>query len=79
MQNSYTPIIILLSLCIVVVAFARWFDRRYYIPFLNETLYKHRKEPVYNPNLLGVGLLAAGGGLLIWTVVGCIWVWFLHK
>lgn len=79
MQTTHIIILVLVLLDIAAVLLARWFDRRYYVPFLNATMNRPRKECVYNPNLLGVGLLAAGGGLLFWIMVGCTWLWFFHK
>lgn len=77
MHSSFVPIMILMAPCIAVVLFARWFDRKYYIPFLNETLNRYKKKPVDEPNLIGVGLMAAGGGLVIWLLIGCVWMWVI--
>ena len=69
MRSTNTAIIILLVLDIAVLLAARWFDQRYYLPFLNATMSKARKEPVYKANLFNIGLLTAGSGLLIWTLI----------
>lgn len=80
MRSTYIVIIILLVLDMAVVLLARWFDRRYYVPFLNTVMNRKRKQPQHNPYLIRLGLLAAGGGMLIWTLIGCcIWLSLNHK
>ncbi|EHQ27501.1 hypothetical protein [Mucilaginibacter paludis] len=78
MRTSYLAISILLVLDIAVLLIARWFDRRYYLPFL-ETVMKQKKEPVCNPNLIPLGIMAAGGGLLIYALIGFAWVCLTHN
>ncbi len=80
MKGTYIVTIGLLLLDLAVMLLARWFDRRYYVPFLNTVMNKQRKEPEYNPQLIRLGLLAAGGGLLAWSLIGCcIWLSLTHK
>jgi len=78
MGTAKIVIVVLLVLDIGVFLLARQFDRRYYIPFLTTAL-KHRKEPLYNPNLFTVGLLAMSGGALIWALLWGSWMWLFHK
>jgi hypothetical protein len=78
MQSTYIAVSILLVLDIAVLLLASWFDRRYYVPFL-ETVMKQKKEPVDNPNLVPLGIVAAGGGLLIYTLISFAWVCLVHK
>ncbi|MFD2327064.1 hypothetical protein [Mucilaginibacter galii] len=40
---------------------------------------KKDKEQYHNPYLIGVGLLAAGSGMLVFTLMGFAWMWILHK
>ncbi|MES2458226.1 MAG: hypothetical protein V4594_21895 [Bacteroidota bacterium] len=77
MQTSDIAILILLALDIVVLLLACWFDRRHYVPFLN--MIKKDKEQYHNPHLIGVGLLAVGGGMLVFTLMGFAWIWMGHK
>ncbi|RKR83391.1 hypothetical protein BDD43_3599 [Mucilaginibacter gracilis] len=72
MRNTYIAISILLVLDIAVLLLARWFDRRYYVPFLI-AMNKQKKEPEYNPYLIRLGLMAAGGGLVVYALVAAIW------
>ncbi|RKR84293.1 hypothetical protein BDD43_4525 [Mucilaginibacter gracilis] len=78
MQTTYIAILIFLILDIAVVLVALRFDRRYYLPFL-ETVMKQKKEPVYNPNLVPLGIMAAGGGMVIYILIGFAWMWLGHK
>ena len=78
MKGTYIVTIGLLLLDMAVMLLARWFDRRYYVPFLN-TVMKQKKEPEYNPYLIRLGLVAAGGGLLLWSLAAGIWIWIFHK
>ncbi|RKR83408.1 hypothetical protein BDD43_3616 [Mucilaginibacter gracilis] len=78
MRNIYIAVSILLVLDIAVLLLTRWFDMRYYVPFL-ETVMKQKKEPIDNPNMVSLGIVAAGGGLLIYTLIGFAWVCLGHK
>lgn len=44
MQTTYIVIVILLILDIAVMLLARWFDKRYYVPFLTATMGKQEKD-----------------------------------
>jgi len=75
MEN--TAIIVLSVLSVLIVPFARQFDRHVYMPFLRKIGMQPEKSVEFNPNLLRLGLIVAGCGILIYAVVG--WVFIVIK
>lgn len=65
---------VLVLLNLLLWPLTRWFDRALFIPFQKRAGIVPARHPEYNPHLLRLGLLTAGGGIVVYLSIGWI-VW----
>lgn len=74
MTTTYTAIVVLSSLSLLLALLARQFDKHLYTPFLQRIGIEPASQPEFNPHLFRIGIYVAGYGILFYAVIGWVWV-----